>query len=63
MMSASKSKAALKAIAAAIQASKYSDAIDQAQILLSEDPKNYQACVLFLALCEPGTLYYVLCPQ
>jgi superkiller protein 3 len=38
-------KPALKAIGAAIQASKYDDAIEQAKKLLATDPKNYQACV------------------
>jgi superkiller protein 3 len=39
----SSSKAPLKAIGAAIQASKYDDAIEQAKKLLAADPKNYQA--------------------
>lgn len=41
-------KAALKAIAAAIKAQKYEDAVNEAQKLLANDPKSYQACVLFL---------------
>lgn len=41
----SSSKPALKAIGAAIQASKYDDAIEQARKLLGTDPKNYQAYV------------------
>lgn len=38
-------KAALKAIGAAIQASKYDEATQQAQKLLSTEPQNYQAYV------------------
>ncbi len=41
----SSNKPALKAISAAIQASKYDDATEQAKKLLATDPKNYQACV------------------
>jgi len=33
----------LKAIGAAIQVSKYDDAIEQARKLLAIDPRNYQA--------------------
>ncbi|RDW73762.1 TPR-like protein [Coleophoma crateriformis] len=36
-------KAALKALAAAIQAQKYDDAIQQAQKILQSDPQNYRA--------------------
>jgi superkiller protein 3 len=36
-------KAALKAINAAIKAQKYDDAVQEAQKLLSTDPKNFQA--------------------
>ena len=36
-------KAALKAIAAAVKAQKYDDAVQEAQKLLASDPKNYQA--------------------
>ncbi|KAL3426141.1 tetratricopeptide [Phlyctema vagabunda] len=39
-------KAALKAIAAAIQAKKYDDAVDQAQKVLQNDPPSYQANLL-----------------
>jgi len=42
------SKAALKAISAAIKAQKYDDAIQEAQKLLAADPKSYQAYVLSL---------------
>ena len=42
----SSNKPALKAIGAAIQASKYDDAIEQAKKLLATDPKNYQAWVI-----------------
>ena len=37
------SKAALKAIGAAIKAQKYDDAIQEAHKLLAADPKSYQA--------------------
>lgn len=40
------SKAALKAINAAVKAQKYDDAIQEAQKLLGSDPKNYQAYVV-----------------
>jgi len=36
-------KAALKAIAAAVKAQKYDDAVQEAQKLLASDPRNYQA--------------------
>ena len=36
-------KAALKAIGAAIKAQKFDDAAQEAQKLLSTDPKSYQA--------------------
>ncbi|KAH7382959.1 hypothetical protein BKA64DRAFT_173650 [Cadophora sp. MPI-SDFR-AT-0126] len=39
------SKAALKAIAAAVKAQKYDDAVQEAQKLLASDPKNYQASI------------------
>jgi len=39
----SSSKAALKAIGAAIKAQKYEDAIQEAQKLLTNDPKSFQA--------------------
>lgn len=51
----SSSKPALKAIGAAIQASKYDDAIEQARKLLSTDPKNYQAYVFGATLYKQGT--------
>lgn len=38
-------KAALKAIANAIKAQKYDDAAQEAQKLLANDPKSYQAYV------------------
>ncbi|PVH87854.1 TPR-like protein [Cadophora sp. DSE1049] len=38
-------KAALKAIAAAVKAQKYDDAVQEAQKLLASDPKNYQASI------------------
>ncbi len=38
-------KAALKAIAAAVKAQKYDDAVLEAQKLLASDPNNYQAYV------------------
>jgi hypothetical protein len=41
----SSNKAALKAIGAAIQASKYDEAVFQAQKLLANDPQNYQGYV------------------
>jgi superkiller protein 3 len=44
----SSTKSALKAIGAAIQATKYDDAVEQARKLLATDPKNYQAYVLSL---------------
>ncbi|PMD42619.1 TPR-like protein [Hyaloscypha variabilis F] len=44
-------KAALKAIAAAIKAQKYDDAIQEAQKLLLTDPKSYQAS-LFLGFAS-----------
>jgi superkiller protein 3 len=50
----SSSKPALKAISAAIQASKYDDAIEQAKKLLNTDTKNYQAYVLSAALYKQG---------
>ncbi len=39
----SSAKAALKAIAAAVQAAKYEDAVEQSQKLLANDPQNYKA--------------------
>lgn len=39
----SSQKAALKAIGAALKAQKYEDAVVEAQKLLANDPKNYQA--------------------
>ena len=39
------SKAALKAILAAVKAQKYGEAIDEAQKILASDPSNYQAYV------------------
>lgn len=36
-------KAALKAINAAVQSQKYNEAIQQARDLLKSDPKSYQA--------------------
>ncbi|PBP25977.1 tetratricopeptide [Diplocarpon rosae] len=44
------SKAALKAISAAVKVQKYDDAIQEAQRLLGSDPKNYQAHI-FLGFC------------
>jgi hypothetical protein len=38
----SASKAALKAITAAVKAKKYDDVIQQSQELLTKDPKSYQ---------------------
>ncbi|KAG4412970.1 hypothetical protein IFR04_013891 [Cadophora malorum] len=38
-------KAALKAIAAAVKAQKYDDAVQEAQKLLASDPRNYQASI------------------
>lgn len=37
------SKAALKAIGAAIKAQKFEDAVKESEKLLLSDPKNYQA--------------------
>lgn len=39
-------KAALKAAKAALDANKYQDAIDQAQMVLKTDTKNYHAYIL-----------------
>jgi superkiller protein 3 len=39
----SASKAALKAISAAVRAQKYDEAVQQCQQILVADPKNYQA--------------------
>jgi superkiller protein 3 len=39
----SSTKSALKTLGAAIQATKYDDAVEQARKLLATDPKNYQA--------------------
>jgi superkiller protein 3 len=39
----STSKAALKAIDAAVKAQRYDDAVQQCQQILATDPKNYQA--------------------
>jgi hypothetical protein len=41
----SSNKAALKAIAASIQAGKFDDAVEKAQQLLNSDSQNYQAYV------------------
>lgn len=41
----STTKAALKAIGAALQAQKYDDAVEQSQKLLASDPQQYQAYV------------------
>jgi superkiller protein 3 len=39
----STSKAALKAISAAVKAQNYDEAVQQSQKLLNADPKSYQA--------------------